>query len=80
MLAPFFAEKVQAYQESLRHVVAEGALSGFALPCLSTSLTYYDSYRTANSNANMLQAQRDYFGAHTYARTDREGIFHTDWQ
>ncbi|MFP7280456.1 decarboxylating NADP(+)-dependent phosphogluconate dehydrogenase [Exiguobacterium indicum] len=80
MLAPFFAEKVQAYQESLRHVVAEGALSGFALPSLSTSLTYYDSYRTANSNANMLQAQRDYFGAHTYARTDREGIFHTDWQ
>ncbi|AFS71888.1 MULTISPECIES: decarboxylating NADP(+)-dependent phosphogluconate dehydrogenase [Exiguobacterium] len=80
MLAPYFAEKVQAYQTSLRQVVAEGFLSGLAAPCLSTSLTYYDSYRTASSNANILQAQRDYFGAHTYARTDREGTFHTDWQ
>ncbi|WP_214766278.1 MULTISPECIES: decarboxylating NADP(+)-dependent phosphogluconate dehydrogenase [unclassified Exiguobacterium] len=80
MLAPYFADKVQAYQTSLRQVVAEGALTGLASPCLSTSLTYYDSYRTANSNANILQAQRDYFGAHTYARTDREGMFHTEWQ
>lgn len=80
MLAPYFADKVQDYQTSLRQVVAESSLSGLAAPCLSTSLTYYDSYRTANSNANILQAQRDYFGAHTYARTDREGTFHTDWQ
>ncbi|WP_449402909.1 decarboxylating NADP(+)-dependent phosphogluconate dehydrogenase [Exiguobacterium artemiae] len=80
MIAPYFADKVQDYQTALRQVVAESALSGLAAPCLSTSLTYYDSYRTANSNANILQAQRDYFGAHTYARTDREGTFHTDWQ
>ncbi|WP_214855195.1 decarboxylating NADP(+)-dependent phosphogluconate dehydrogenase [Exiguobacterium sp. s166] len=80
MLAPYFADKVQDYQTALRQVVAESALSGLAAPCLSTSLTYYDSYRTANSNANILQAQRDYFGAHTYARTDREGTFHTEWQ
>ena len=80
MLAPYFADKVQDYQTSLRQVVAESSLSGLAAPCLSTSLTYYDSYRTANSNANILQAQRDYFGAHTYARTDRDGTFHTDWQ
>ncbi|WP_026827069.1 decarboxylating NADP(+)-dependent phosphogluconate dehydrogenase [Exiguobacterium artemiae] len=80
MLAPYFADKVQDYQTALRQVVAESSLSGLAAPCLSTSLTYYDSYRTANSNANILQAQRDYFGAHTYARTDREGTFHTDWQ
>lgn len=80
MLAPYFAEKVQDYQTSLRQIVAEGSLAGLAAPCLSTSLTYYDSYRTADSNANILQAQRDYFGAHTYARTDREGTFHTEWQ
>ena len=53
--------------------------SGISCPALSASLAYYDSYRRANSPANLTQAQRDFFGAHTYNRTDREGVFHTLW-
>jgi len=55
-------------------------MSGMSFPSLSASLTYYDSYRTGQSSANLLQAQRDYFGAHTYKRTDVEGAFHTQWK
>ncbi|PLR84690.1 decarboxylating NADP(+)-dependent phosphogluconate dehydrogenase [Bacillus sp. V33-4] len=80
LIAPYFAEKVKEYQFALRKVVCEGINSGISLPCLSTSLSYYDSFRTGRSNANLLQAQRDYFGAHTYERTDMAGVFHTDWQ
>ncbi|WP_313799990.1 decarboxylating NADP(+)-dependent phosphogluconate dehydrogenase [Cytobacillus sp.] len=79
LIAPYFAEKVKAYQTGLRKVVSEGINSGISFPCLSASLTYYDSYRTGTSNASLLQAQRDYFGAHTYERKDRPGIFHTEW-
>ncbi|KAA6472929.1 decarboxylating NADP(+)-dependent phosphogluconate dehydrogenase [Bacillus swezeyi] len=79
LIAPFFAEKLTEYQTGLRKVVCEGISSGISFPCLSTSLSYYDSYRTGRSNANLLQAQRDYFGAHTYERTDMEGVFHTEW-
>ncbi|MBM7704155.1 decarboxylating NADP(+)-dependent phosphogluconate dehydrogenase [Metabacillus iocasae] len=80
LLAPYFADKLKAYQLGLRKVVCEGINAGISSPCLSTSVTYYDGYRTGNSNANILQAQRDYFGAHTYERRDREGTFHTNWQ
>ncbi len=80
LVAPFFAEKVKKYQQGLRNIVCEGIQSGISFPCLSASLTYYDSYRTGQSHANLLQAQRDYFGAHTYERNDRDGIFHTEWQ
>ncbi|KPC68261.1 6-phosphogluconate dehydrogenase [Thermoactinomyces vulgaris] len=80
LISPYFAEKVKAYQIGLRKVVCEGIQSGISFPCLSASLTYYDSYRTGTSNANLLQAQRDYFGAHTYERNDLEGVFHTNWQ
>lgn len=80
LLAPFFAEKVKEYQMGLRKVVSDGVLSGISFPCFSSSLTYYDSYRNGRSNASLLQAQRDYFGAHTYERIDREGVFHTNWQ
>ncbi|MGM7723438.1 decarboxylating NADP(+)-dependent phosphogluconate dehydrogenase [Metabacillus sp. Hm71] len=80
LTAPYFAEKAKAYQTGLRKVVSEGINSGISLPCLSSSLTYYDSYRTGKSNASLLQAQRDYFGAHTYERNDMEGVFHTNWQ
>ena len=71
-------------QEALpawRRVVAEGALSGVALPAMSSALNYFDGLRTLYSAANMIQAQRDYFGAHTYERTDRERghFFHTNW-
>ncbi|WP_026073385.1 decarboxylating NADP(+)-dependent phosphogluconate dehydrogenase [Robertmurraya massiliosenegalensis] len=79
LIAPYFAEKMKDYQNGLRKVVCEGIVSGVAFPCLSSSLTYYDSYRTGRSNAHLLQAQRDYFGAHTYERTDAEGFFHTNW-
>ncbi|MFO6496624.1 MULTISPECIES: decarboxylating NADP(+)-dependent phosphogluconate dehydrogenase [Bacillus] len=79
LTAPYFAEKLKAYQTGLRKVVCEGISSGISFPCLSTALSYYDGYRTGRSNANLLQAQRDYFGAHTYERTDMEGVFHTDW-
>ncbi|WP_018757390.1 decarboxylating NADP(+)-dependent phosphogluconate dehydrogenase [Paenibacillus terrigena] len=80
LISPYFAEKVSTYQDALREIVCEGMSSGVALPCLSSSLTYFDSYRTGMSNANLLQAQRDYFGAHTYERSDLPGVYHTDWQ
>ncbi|MEY2369432.1 decarboxylating NADP(+)-dependent phosphogluconate dehydrogenase [Lysinibacillus capsici] len=79
LIDPYFAEKTMDYQNGLRKIVCEGIQAGNAFPCLSASLTYYDSYRTGSSNANMLQAQRDYFGAHTYERVDVEGVFHTNW-
>lgn len=79
LIDPYFAEKTKDYQNGLRKIVREGIQAGNAFPCLSASLTYYDSYRTGSSNANMLQAQRDYFGAHTYERIDAEGVFHTNW-
>ncbi|MFE4813678.1 decarboxylating NADP(+)-dependent phosphogluconate dehydrogenase [Peribacillus simplex] len=80
LISPYFAEKVTDYQVGLRKVVCEGINSGISFPCLSASLTYYDSYRKGISNANLLQAQRDYFGAHTYERRDLAGVFHTNWQ
>ncbi|MCG7336873.1 decarboxylating NADP(+)-dependent phosphogluconate dehydrogenase [Sporosarcina sp. ACRSM] len=80
LVAPYFVEKANEYQSSLRKVVVESVISGMSFPAMSASLTYYDSYRTAESSANLLQAQRDYFGAHTYERTDMEGTFHTNWK
>ncbi|MDS9995502.1 decarboxylating NADP(+)-dependent phosphogluconate dehydrogenase [Bacillus atrophaeus] len=79
LIAPYFSEKLKAYQTGLRKVVCEGISAGISFPCLSTALSYYDGYRTGRSNANILQAQRDYFGAHTYERTDMDGVFHTEW-
>ena len=80
LISPYFKEKIKDYQNGLRNVVCEGIQTGTSFPCLSASLTYYDSYRTGTSSANLLQAQRDYFGAHTYERRDLEGVFHTDWE
>lgn len=79
LLDPYFKEIVENYQTSLREIVAHSVQAGIPVPCFSAALAYYDSYRTAVLPANLLQAQRDYFGAHTYQRTDREGIFHTNW-
>jgi 6-phosphogluconate dehydrogenase len=81
LLAPFFAKKLAESQESWRRVAAECALSGIPAPALYSSLSYYDGMRTASLPANLIQAQRDYFGAHTYERTDRpRGEFHhTNW-
>ena len=77
----FFRTKIQKALPSWRKVVAEGALSGVALPAMSSALSYFDGLRTMYSAANLIQAQRDYFGAHTYERTDRERglFFHTNW-
>ncbi|HEX4149729.1 MAG TPA: decarboxylating NADP(+)-dependent phosphogluconate dehydrogenase [Pirellulales bacterium] len=79
LLAPYFTEAVQKAQPAWRHVVSTAAELGIAAPAFSTALTYFDGYRTARLPANLLQAQRDYFGAHTYERTDKSGVFHTDW-
>jgi 6-phosphogluconate dehydrogenase len=79
LMDPFFCKAAGERQQALRQVVAAAALAGVAVPALSASLSYYDAYRAARLPANLLQAQRDYFGAHTYQRTDKEGIHHTDW-
>jgi 6-phosphogluconate dehydrogenase len=74
-----FAGVMARCQQDLREVVSMGALHGVALPSFMSSLSYYDAYRSARLPANLLQAQRDYFGAHTYQRVDRPGQFHTHW-
>ena len=68
-------------QQGWREVIATAAMNGVALPCLSSALAYFDGYRTANLPANLLQAQRDYFGAHTYQRLDKDSdeFYHTNW-
>jgi 6-phosphogluconate dehydrogenase len=79
LLDPYFKEIVESYQGALREIVAVSAQNGIPVPCSASALAYYDSYRTETLPANLLQAQRDYFGAHTYQRVDKEGIFHTEW-
>ncbi len=79
LLAPFFQDAVNKRQDAWRHVMQTAIELGIPAPAMSASLAYYDSYRTERLPANLLQAQRDYFGAHTYQRTDREGKFHTEW-
>ena len=81
LLDPFFNEKVQASQAAWRKVVTSALENGIPVPTFAAALTYFDGYRTANLPANLLQAQRDYFGAHTYERTDkpRGEFFHTNW-
>ncbi|MEN0649739.1 NADP-dependent phosphogluconate dehydrogenase [Caldifermentibacillus hisashii] len=79
LLDPYFKDIADRYQDSLRNVIATAVMNGIPVPGFSAALSYYDSYRTKNLPANLLQAQRDYFGAHTYERVDKEGIFHTKW-
>jgi len=79
LLAPYFKDAVLKAQDDWREVVRTGAELGLPTPAFSSALAYYDSYRRERLPANLLQAQRDYFGAHTYQRTDKEGIFHTEW-
>jgi 6-phosphogluconate dehydrogenase len=62
-----------------RNVVITALKNGIAIPCFASALTYYDSLRTDKSPLNLTQAQRDFFGAHTFERIDEEGIFHADW-
>ncbi len=81
MLAPFFAQAIDSHQHSWRHVVSNAAITGIPLPAMSSALSFYDAYRSQQLPANLLQAQRDYFGAHTYERTDkpRGEFYHTNW-
>ena len=75
-----FKDAVSARLPAWRHVVQTAVGMGIPVPAFSASLAYYDSYRSERLPANLIQAQRDYFGAHTYERTDRPGVFHTDWE
>ncbi|MDF2904570.1 MAG: 6-phosphogluconate dehydrogenase, partial [Bacillus sp. (in: firmicutes)] len=79
LLDPYFNEIVGSYQDALREIIGVAVQNGIPVPCFSAALSYYDSYRMETLPANLLQAQRDYFGAHTYQRIDKEGIFHTEW-
>ncbi len=81
LVDPFFIGEISHCVPSWRKVVAEGALAGVPLPCFSTALSFFDGYRSAQLPANLLQAQRDFFGAHTYERIDkpRGQFFHTNW-
>ena len=79
LLDPEFAEAVQSRQDEWRFVVQTAVGLGIPCPAFAVSLAYYDAYRSERLPANLIQAQRDYFGAHTYRRIDKEGSFHTEW-
>ncbi|MEM1240464.1 MAG: NADP-dependent phosphogluconate dehydrogenase [Cyanobacteria bacterium P01_H01_bin.26] len=79
LLAPEFKQTILDRQSAWRDVVAMAAQYGVPVPAFSASLDYFDSYRRAQLPQNLTQAQRDYFGAHTYQRVDQEGTFHTEW-
>jgi 6-phosphogluconate dehydrogenase len=79
LLAPYFKDAVQKAQANWRLVISTATNLGIPVPAFSSALSYYDSYRRDRLSANLIQAQRDYFGAHTYNRIDKEGVFHTEW-
>jgi 6-phosphogluconate dehydrogenase len=81
LLDPYFRDKMQKSQEGWRRVVSAAVMHGIPVPSISSALAYFDGYRCERLPANLIQAQRDYFGAHTYERTDKpRGLFfHTNW-
>ena len=81
MVAPYFVERLHSAQAGWRNVVASAAINGISAPALTSALSYFDGYRCGRLPANLLQAQRDFFGAHTYERVDRKRgeFFHTNW-
>lgn len=79
MLDSFFKDILEKAQDNWRHVIASAATLGYPIPAFSSALAYFDSYRRERLPANLIQAQRDYFGAHTYERIDKPGTFHTEW-
>ncbi len=79
LLAPHIAESVNASQSGARTAIRIARAAGLPCPAMSASLDYFDAYRTPNLPANLIQAQRDFFGAHTFKRTDRDGTFHHQW-
>ncbi|RMD83901.1 MAG: NADP-dependent phosphogluconate dehydrogenase [Candidatus Dadabacteria bacterium] len=80
VLAPFVKEALLSRLNEWRKAIAFGVSCGIPLLGMSSALAYYDSYRRANLPQNLTQAQRDFFGAHTYERVDKEGVFHTEWE
>ena len=80
LATPEFVTMVQADQKALRKTVADAALAGLPVPALSAALAYFDSYRQARGTANLIQAQRDFFGAHTFERVDGPGSHHAEWE
>lgn len=79
LLDTYFKDIVESYQGAWREVVSAAVANGVPVPAFSSALAYFDSYRTERLPANLLQAQRDYFGAHTFKRVDKEGSFHFNW-
>ena len=80
LLAPYFVETIQKCESAWRQVVSQGALLGVPTPAFSTALSFFDGYRCARLPANLLQAQRDYFGAHTFERLGAPGVWeHANW-
>jgi 6-phosphogluconate dehydrogenase len=79
MLSPDIAPRMNGRTGSLRTVIKVARDLGVPVPAMSAALDYFDSYRAARLPANLIQGQRDYFGAHTYQRTDKDGVFHTEW-
>ncbi|WAI11875.1 MAG: NADP-dependent phosphogluconate dehydrogenase [Buchnera aphidicola (Macrosiphum albifrons)] len=79
LLTPYFSKIANEYERSLRSIVTYAIKYGISVPTFSAAISYYDSYRTLHSPANLIQAQRDYFGSHTYQRIDKTGYFHTHW-
>jgi 6-phosphogluconate dehydrogenase len=79
LLSSHFSGLLASLKNSMKAIVTSGIQNNIPLPCFSASLAYYDSYHSGWLPANLLQAQRDFFGAHTYERLDKPGIFHTNW-
>jgi 6-phosphogluconate dehydrogenase len=79
MLDDYFKKVLENYQISLRQTIATAVMAGVSIPAFSAAISYFDAYRTKDSNANLIQAQRDLFGAHTFERIDKEGSFHHHW-
>ena len=79
---PYFKTMIETAIPSMRRIIIKSVMNGIAMPCLSAALNFFDSITTKNLSANLLQAQRDYFGAHTYERVDhpRGVFFHTNWK
>ena len=76
----FFLSRINRYQENLRKTTGLAVSSGLPVPAFFNAVSYLDSFRAKASGANLIQAQRDFFGAHTFERTDRKGIFHHEWR
>ncbi len=81
LVDPFFTDKILKAQGGWRHVAAAAVMHGIPIPAISSALAYFDGYRTADGSANMIQAQRDYFGGHTFKRKDQPDgpVFHCNW-